>query len=1330
MADSGSGIPNFEKLKGRINYKDWKFVMTNYLRHENLWDSVAGYADDDKTTAEVKSRRDMKALCKINLMVEKNIFPYVSSAKTAMEAWTALERAFEDRGLNRRVSLLRRLFSLKLVSFRKMEDYINEVMDLAQQLASMDKPIEDEFIGVILLQGLPPVFDPMVMALESSNTIISSDFVKNKLLQDDKWNTGQLRTSQENTALYSSPSKDSRSKGKLKKLRCWVCDKDTHLRSDCPEREKHRLSQRDSKGKKVGKHSPSSSALFSAFGAMQRREVADWIIDSAANRHMTGNKSLLREYSDIDTINRTAICVANGETLFSAGQGCVSISVENPNISLISDVVFVPGLCANLLSVGALTNKGFTVRFESDMCIISEGEIVVATGTNRHGIYSLDLRESDLVDNDASSCALISEFKRSETLWHLRTAHLNVVDMRLLRDHLATGIEFTNGDLRQCESCISGKSSKLPFALRKDKELAKEKLALVHSDVCGPMQVESYSGCRYFVTFIDDCSRKVFIYFIEKKGDVLNKFKEFKSLVENETERKIKTLRSDRGGEYLSHEFCEFLKIHGIRHELSAPHVAAQNGFSERTNRSIMDKVRSMIFHAKADIRLWAEAANTAVHIMNRSPTKRLKNATPQEIWTGVRADLSHLRVFGCPAFAHVPKERRRKLDPKAESLIFVGYSDCSKAYRLFDPRNGSIKISRDVVFLEEKLLPQCQPVAAPAPVMWRDPQTSPVDEAGEAPITLTLDAESAGDVKPELADPEPVGLAGNDADFDPGDVDRSTCGSSEDESLEGIANLPFPERYPVRNRKPKVDPDYVSYQSMVQNDVSDPLTLSQALESPQASQWKRAIQFEIESMNKNNAWILVDPPANQKIVDCKWVFKTKRDSSGRIARYRARLVARGFTQTYGVDYLETFAPVVKFSSLRLLFALAVELDLNIDCLDVDTAFLYGVLDEVVYMRQPEGCKIAGKESKVCKLNKAIYGLKQSSRLWFFKAKEVLDQCGFTQSCFEPCVFFKCNKSKLIIVALYVDDYCIFYNDNEGAKHLKREMGRNFSVKDLGPIKEFLGWNVSRNRNKGVLKIDQSNYIGNLLEKFGMVDAKTVSSPLDPGTRLSVEGELANVPFQQLVGSLMYLSVSTRPDISFAVTYLSQFNKNPSVESWSAAKRVLKYLKGTSSLGLSYVKGGGKLTGFADADWANDPNDRRSFTGFVFKMSGAAISWECRKQKCIALSSTEAEYVAISESCKEGIYLKSFLSEIKKDVGVEKLIVFNDNQSSHKIAKNPEFSRRSKHIDVKYHHVRNLINEKQLSLVYLPTSEMCADICTKPLAGIKNKNCCSGLGLK
>lgn len=465
-------------------------------------------------------------------------------------------------------------------------------------------------------------------------------------------------------------------------------------------------------------------------------------------------------------------------------------------------------------------------------------------------------------------------------------------------------------------------------------------------------------------------------------------------------------------------------------------------------------------------------------------------------------------------------------------------------------------------------------------------------------------------------------------------------------------------------------------------------------------------------------------------------MFNIKRKKDGSIERYKSRLVAKGCSQRIGIDYTETCSPVVRYSSLRLIFALAVEYNLEIHQMDVAAAYLNGELKEDIFMEQPEIFVDQNNPNKVCKLKKALYGLKQAGREWNEKLDSVIRSIGFKRCHSDSCVYVMNDKNHINIVAVYVDDIILACSNEQTLREIKHRVGSEFDVVDKGPVDYFLGMEVVRDKEKSCITISQRQFILNLLENFNMHHTRSCSTPLDPGQNFKKCSDCSGCVkvdarlYQSLIGSLMYLGIASRPDIVHSVTKLAQFNIDPHREHMNAAKHLLRYLNNTINFKLTFRKTGLRLKAYADADWASGSDDRRSFTGFAFFLAGAAITWESRKQQTVALSSTEAEYMALSSASKEAVYLRRFIQELGFPELVDAPTELNgDNLSALQLVKNPVYHSRTKHIDVRVHFIREIFGKHSIDLKYVPTNDMIADILTKNLNKSKHSDLSQKLGL-
>lgn len=523
---------------------------------------------------------------------------------------------------------------------------------------------------------------------------------------------------------------------------------------------------------------------------------------------------------------------------------------------------------------------------------------------------------------------------------------------------------------------------------------------------------------------------------------------------------------------------------------------------------------------------------------------------------------------------------------------------------------------------------------------------------------------------------------------------------------------------------------------------AGEPATMKEALSGPHGAEWQAAIKSEYDSLIQNGTWRLEPLPAGRKPVTCKWVFKTKLNPDGSVARYKARLVARGFSQRAGLDYQETFSPVVRFTSIRVLMSFVAQNDLVVHHMDVKTAFLHGKLEEEVYMQQPEGYVDEKFPNYVCRLIKTLYGLKQASRAWFETFSALLKSLGFIESDADMNVYLYTDGDNFVIIALYVDDALLITNSpGDMLVRVKGMLQKHFEMTDLGVVWFFLGVQILLAPAKGAVIMHQAHYIDLMLETFNMEDAKPVSTPLAAGARLSTldspetetaKAEMQAIPYRKFVGFALYLLTRTRFDLSQACGSLSQFVENPGTAHWTAGKRVMHYLKGTRNLGLCYRKDRTVkklfLQGYTDADWGGDPDTRRSVSAYCFMLAGAAVSWQSKKQTFVSTSTTEAEYGAAAESCKEAVANRRLLADISQEQ-TEPTPVFCDNQSALLLASNPVYHAQTKHIDLHLHYVRQAIAWKEVALTYVPTNANYADLLTKPLSRERHESHVQSLGM-
>lgn len=504
---------------------------------------------------------------------------------------------------------------------------------------------------------------------------------------------------------------------------------------------------------------------------------------------------------------------------------------------------------------------------------------------------------------------------------------------------------------------------------------------------------------------------------------------------------------------------------------------------------------------------------------------------------------------------------------------------------------------------------------------------------------------------------------------------------------------------------------------------IDEPLTYAEAMASKDRQKWKEAVEEELVSHNQHKTWSIVKKRSDMNVMGCKWVFKIKRDVIGLPVRWKARLVGKGYTQQYGVDYTDTFAPVLKYKSLRLILALGANKHTHLDQLDIKTAFLNATVDEDIYMEVPEGYD--APPDSVMKLNKALYGIKQAPKEWNDNITEYLKEQGFKQCVKDTCVFIKhAQTNKRIILGLFVDDIQVSYHDNDKKEwnEIKVKLKEKYELSDIGATSHILGMRVMR-RSDGSIYLDQERYVKEKLDELRMENSGAVATPAAAGVKLSASDSSSDIDnvteYRVIVGSLLYASKSTRADITHTANVLSRFMKTPKHTHMIAAKRALRYLNGTKEMGLHYSNhecNGGKVKveAYCDADWGGDTDDRKSTTGYCVFLNGNLISWNTKKQPTVALSSAEAELMAISDVTKEVKWIVQLLNELEYEVELP-IIIYEDNQSAMAMSENDVEHDRSKHIDIKHHFVRDEIKHNNIKLKWVSTQQQLADILTKPL---------------
>ncbi|GJV40323.1 retrotransposon protein, putative, ty1-copia subclass [Tanacetum coccineum] len=759
--------------------------------------------------------------------------------------------------------------------------------------------------------------------------------------------------------------------------------------------------------------------------------------------------------------NGGMVLLGNNRACAIRGTGKVRVQMKNGSNFVLENVRYIPELKRNLISLGTLDQEGYTVKMHNGRVKAEFGEASVG----------------------------IQEKESLAQVWHKRLGYISEAGLHKLERRDMLGMKGLE-----------------------------EVVDYVHADLWGPSQVESMSGCRYFLSIVDDYSMRVWVHFLRHKNEAFNKFKEWKQL-ESEVAR-----------------------------HLTVAGTPQQNGLAKRMNRTLLNKKKK-----------------------------------PMDLWSRHPTNNEMLRIFGCIAYSHV---NQGKLKPRAIKCIFLGYPDGVKGYRLWrlDDVKPKIIISRDVVFNES--------------LMYKD--TLKGVGAADSGKEIEFEVELQGSrVKPTV-DPH--------TRENPGNKDDEQDEGPQQQNLDNYVLvrdrakriITIPARYRdegnVSLSRPsgsRVEDNMAAYEFAIakEQDTHELITFQEAINSFEKDEWVRAMKEKMSSLKKNHTWELVDQPPGQKLISCKWLYKIKEWIKGvQKPRYKARLVARGFTQRAGIDYNEVFSSVVRHTSIRVILSLTACEDYELEQLDVKMAFLHGNLEETIYMRQPPGFE-EGTGNKVCLLKKSLYDLKQSPRQWYKRFDVYMVSNGFSRINYDSCVYFKeFALGMYIYLRLYVNDMLIACKSKSEIKYTKGLLRKEFDIKELGPARKILG---------PARKI------------FGMEIVR------DRGAHFKVS--LKDCPSSDW-------DVERMSKVLYANAVGLVYGRDQG-----------KYMD---------------VDGFVDADYAKDPNKGRSITGYVFMVHGCVVSWKATLQHVVALSTIEAEYTVLTEAIKESIWLKGLLSKPKGSFGV------------------------------------------------------------------------------
>ena len=1330
-----------QKLTGFENYRSWRDLMRLLLKNLCLSDCLTSIMDirntDNPETVGKLTLLQGRCFNYLLQSIDSFLHHFIITHQSPKAIWQALENQYDrqnDMNIHKQFQVIvdskydpsgGGLLKDHIVNFesiwtslasRTNQATATDANKLAYALQLFFQ--SSEIKASLLLGSLPDSMNNIVENLQTKDNL-TYELAYNHLM--DLRSSSSVAPSTVETvykaSLTQQPSKFESSDGTDV---CSYCQKKGHLWSECRARKRREKNKKEENKKKTGEQ----AKVADADTAKDESETAltvqpssslstsSWVLDSGATSHMTSNPDCLTRIHKKEGY----VKIGDGSRIRIEGVGDIKLALSKSSTIILRDCLYVPSLGKlSLLLVRKCQKNGLHVVGHDDILEVQKpnGAVICHGKDVGNGLFELQMQhdgnQHGKLQHDEHAIITYRQ-------WHDALGHPAFIAPTLYADGDLIPSRPSNF---HCKECSLAKSThRKPAKLRSKSTRSFE---LIHTDLSGKFSTQSLGKGLYYITFIDDYTRYAWVRILKTKDEAMGAIREFIALVERQFDgAKVARFRCDGGGEYVGKAARAELSGMGIVIEITPPYSPESNGVAERFNRTLKEAVRASLLSLAAmdgqgpDVRkylfLWAEAVSTAVYTRNRLPHKGLgKPITPYaKLHHGKKPAISHMRPFGALCYVHVPEKSRpagTQLHPRAVEGRVVGYASENTLYRVYVPSKRTVVVSAQVRF--------------PSGSSWVGPPCS--------------------------ADPSPVPLPPS---FDPNDYETF------DDTVSSPGAGPSGP-----NCLGRFDPaDYEEFDDLLLVAHRDePATFATATRCSDWHLWDAAIQSELGALDKNGEWEVVPVPTERRnVVDCKWVFKHKLDADGNISRYKARLVAKGFLQKPGIDYDETFAPVVNYDSLRLLLALSAQSGWKPRQFDVKSAFLYGILPEsqLVYMELPPGYRIPGYGAK---LKKCLYGLKQSPREWYRRLSTFLEGCGFTATTFDPCVFVgnvrtldpSADTDAKMYISVYVDDIVLFGPDCPQANLLIDKLKAEFEITDLGVAGWLLGLQITYDK-KGI-HLSQRTYIQRILDRFQMANARPVVTPMDPGAKSGMSTTKSEIPgtnpsrtesdmtdqkvdntlYRSIIGSLAYAATGTRPDLSFTVTYLSQFLESTATkpEHMTAAKRVLKYLRKTIDWDLLYpyahvVTRPFALEGYVDSSWGACPLTRRSHMGYVFRLGKCTISWKARKQRSVATSTTEAEYMAMSLGAKLMMWYKQGLKElgILTDTAIHSspetdipMALRSDSQGAIDLAHNPRISDRSRHIDIQYHYTRERLLAGDFSLVYVTTQDNLADICTKAL---------------
>lgn len=1307
------------------HYEKWKFRLKVFLEMKNCLEVIEFAKKPENVTDNDWQKMEVRAKNYIVNGVNNTQLEMIISENTARKMILKFDTIYSPKSSTSRLLCKRRLLDLKLKENENPIDFLNLFEKQINELKNAGEDLKEEDKLNYLLLCLPDSYSNIVDIIdalpEKDRTV---EYVKSKLLLEQK-KKESVNTDSNSQSFNVNTGRNRQNQNQVSNpVVCYRCNQVGHIQRNCQMRNNyentninpmnnyyrgnstyrgrnnyHRGHQRGNFNQQRGHHQRGSSSRGrsvhqgnriagtsmvnnkseNSFNAEVMTSTTDhaiqgelgndevkWLLDSGCSDHVINNDKYFCEYTELKT--PVEIKVGDGFSLTASKIGNISLYFYvkgNWIKTVIRNVYYVPNMHRNLLSVSSIVKQNNVVIFSNNSAkIYNPKNDLIAIATCKCKLFEL-IGKIDYCNSKSYTTHVLTDKEK----WHKMLGHTNFHNLKeMCKLGALKGLpeKFDNESYVQCEICLKNKMTNLPF--HNNRRRANDILEIIHTDVCGPLNPTSYKGERYFVSFIDDYSKIAQVFCIKHKNEVFSCFVEYVKRVQNITGKRVKEVRCDNGKEYLNKDFFNFVKQEGIYLKPAPAYTHELNGVAERYNRTIMERARCLLSEAEIDKSYWPECITAAAYLGNRLLTNVSLKKTPYEIFFNEKPDASNLQLYGSQVYVRIPDERRSsKLNPKAVKGILVGYTDMG--YKILI--ENKVIISRHVKFINKT-------------TTW---------------IKVNEDEEEGSESEMENKSKE--------SDEEILHKRNPNCEEEKSSKSKEVDEIVRPRR------QRKIPPKFNDYEVYVNYcNIQIPNTYEEAIQSNNSKKWNKAMNDEIKSLEENKTWKIVNKPEDKKIVEVKWIYRIKSNGI-----YKARVVAKGFQQLYEENE-EIYSPVARMTTLKVLLSTACVKNWQIEQMDVETAFLNGQIKSEVYIYPPDGYDV--QPNKVCLLKKSLYGLRESPRDWYECFHDFMVNMKFERSSYDYCLYRRNVNNNKIYIILYVDDLLIFSDKNAAIKEIKGKLNKRFKMKDLGKVKQYLGIDIEYLPEKRSMFLSQESYIKTVAEKFNVTDSKPVSTPMELNLKLEpAEVENSSLKYRNLIGALLYIANGTRPDISFAVNYLSRYQNCFSDTHYKYALRVLKYLYHTRFLKLNYNGNYDEvIDAYVDADWAADIIDRKSTTGILVRVFGNPVMWRSQKQKIVSRASTHAEFYALANCVEEVLPIKGVLCDLGVNV-LNPVNVYEDNSGAIALAKNGKFCKNSKHIDISYHFVHDFEKKGIINVVKISTDEQLADILTKSLGKLK-----------